>query len=865
MRKFNYLALMILLVSFQLIGFAATPVHVTLSNGAKCKLSGNVYMVVSGNLNNSGEFIGTETSTAKFTNTTGQQLIGGTGTTQFQKAEFDNPSNFKLQGNVSADGSVTLTSGTVDIDNFNLTMGTDANFQGTFGTTKMVIADKTGGKTGQVMKIYKSGATNFLYPIGDATATIDYSPLALNFTANSAPRTIGVNVVDGKHPNDLSANFISRYWNFTDDACSGTYTYDATYSYSANSPTDLVGTYNTVDIFWWNGSWNLLPTARPSAPNYSVSGANETTGTLCGNQFTGRTCPLPGIVSSPQNQSVCQYAAVTFTVDATGTEMSYQWKKGSKNITGATTSKYTISKALPVDYDTYTCRVSNACGYLDIPTFTLTVNTAPVSNIKYTKQIKELDDNVTYTLNPSGTTPFTFKWIKDGVEIPGQTNSTFNISSVSCDDKGLYTCEITNVCNTITPKIVELFVNGCVRFKFTISGYVKYENKDSFGMSSRTNNTVTNVSLFTTADSLIEKVETDDNGFYVFADVVNGDYKLIGSTSKTWGGSNPADALLVNRHYIGVKLITDALKKLAADVNSDTKIDPKDALVINRRYIGVITSFVNKDKVTVPDWIFSNPLVTVLSIDVIDKNIKAICTGDVNGSYSNIPPKNMYTSVNNAGMLNINIGKQFDLPVYINDINELGALGLKLKNQDLNLKIIGLNSEEKGIIYNITNDGINIAWSADNQGLNISPDKPVFVLKAVYNGHQNPEGLQLLSNESIIVDNNDNAINNDNLIMPKLVLNNSTSSDFNLYNHPNPFNNVTNIDYVIPEDLNVKINIYNVLGEKISTITDQRQSAGKYTVQFDGSILTQGVYYCRIEATNSSSTYTKTNILMIAR
>ncbi len=628
----------------------------------------------------------------------------------------------------------------------------------------------------------------------------------------------------------------------------------------------VIATGDALSYQWMKNSSNINgatksnlqfnPVMPANAGNYSCNISNSCNSISANTSLTVNSKVV--FIDTIPNLTKCQGENVTFSFNAPGTNLSYQWTKGAGNITGATNSTYTISNIKPVDYDEYSCKVSNNCGPKALPKFILTVNTPPVSNIKYTKQSKLSGDAVSYSLSPGGTGPFSFQWKKDGADLTGQTNSVFSINSISCGDKGLYTCQITNACSVITPKVVELFVS-CDRYKFVISGFVKYENNDSFRMTSSTTNTVTNISLLTTDNTLIEKTETDDNGFYVFADIVNGDYKITGSTSKLWGGSNPADALLVNRDYIGVKKIIGppSLKRLAADVNGDGKRTPTDALLINRRYIGAINHF------GISDWLFSKPDITVETGD-ITVNLFALCAGDVNGSYSNIPPKNMYTSVKNSGLLNINSGKEFDLPVYINDINEIGALGIKLKNEDSNLKIIGLNSEEKGIIYNITEDGINIAWAADNQGLNITPDKPVFVLRAVYKGLQNPADLQL-SSESIIIDNNINAISNEYLVMPKLVIGNSSSSGFSLFNHPNPFSYITNIEYTIPEDATVKLIVYNVLGEKISTLKDERQKAGKYTLQFDGSGLKQGVYYCKIEAANSSSVYSNTNILIIAR
>jgi hypothetical protein len=53
-------------------------------------------------------------------------------------------------------------------------------------------------------------------------------------------------------------------------------------------------------------------------------------------------------------------------------------------------------------------------------------------------------------------------------------------------------------------------------------------------------------------------------------------------------------------------------------------------------------------------------------------------------------------------------------------------------------------------------------------------------------------------------------------------------------NYPNPFNPVTNIAYSLAESGNVKINIYNVRGQHVLTLTDEVQSIGKHVVQWNG-------------------------------
>jgi flagellar hook assembly protein FlgD len=88
-------------------------------------------------------------------------------------------------------------------------------------------------------------------------------------------------------------------------------------------------------------------------------------------------------------------------------------------------------------------------------------------------------------------------------------------------------------------------------------------------------------------------------------------------------------------------------------------------------------------------------------------------------------------------------------------------------------------------------------------------------------------------------------------------------------NFPNPFNPSTTIRYEIPDDAaQVKIMIYNSVGELIKTLVDRNQSAGTYETVWDGTNdigakISSGVYYYRIIAVGEHEFSTMKKMLLV--
>jgi len=72
---------------------------------------------------------------------------------------------------------------------------------------------------------------------------------------------------------------------------------------------------------------------------------------------------------------------------------------------------------------------------------------------------------------------------------------------------------------------------------------------------------------------------------------------------------------------------------------------------------------------------------------------------------------------------------------------------------------------------------------------------------------------------------------------------------FSLFqNYPNPFNPITEIKYALPKDCYVRLEIYNILGQKVVSLVDGEQKAGYKMARWDASSFSSGIYFYRLQA-----------------
>jgi len=79
-------------------------------------------------------------------------------------------------------------------------------------------------------------------------------------------------------------------------------------------------------------------------------------------------------------------------------------------------------------------------------------------------------------------------------------------------------------------------------------------------------------------------------------------------------------------------------------------------------------------------------------------------------------------------------------------------------------------------------------------------------------------------------------------------------------NYPNPFNPSTTISFSLPEISDVKLSVYNILGQKVAELVNQKMNAGMHKITWDAQNLASGVYIIAFKA-NSTFMTKKMNLI----
>ena len=168
----------------------------------------------------------------------------------------------------------------------------------------------------------------------------------------------------------------------------------------------------------------------------------------------------PKITVQPSDQAAPQGTAVTFSIQASGSNLTYQWQKNGAPITGATGQNYTTAPVTLADNGAkFLCVVSNSTGSVTSNQANLTVNAAaPVITQQPSKQTISAGQTAVFSITATGSN-LAYKWQRNGVAIDGATAASYTTPPATRADSGAaFRCVVSNSGGSVTSSAAILAV-----------------------------------------------------------------------------------------------------------------------------------------------------------------------------------------------------------------------------------------------------------------------------------------------------------------------------------------------------------------------------------------------------------------------
>lgn len=285
------------------------------------------------------------------------------------------------------------------------------------------------------------GTNSTAYTVGSATMTDSafYRVVALSSNAGatvckadtSAPVLVTVNraIVINTQPASFSYGCIGASFNLNVIADNAT-----GYSWrKAGTPIGQTTSTMTINPFAYSdtGNYDVVITGRPSCPNVTSNNAkvDPTTAAF--------------VTTEPVNTDVCLNGTLNLSVVAQAAQ-SYQWRKNGVDISGATSSTYSIPNVGYGDAATYDVIAVAYFGCTNDTSVgaTVTISTPlAITTPLATNDVKCEGQNISYTTGVSGTGPYTYTWKLNGSTV-GTNATTYAKTGVVTADSGRYIVSI---------------------------------------------------------------------------------------------------------------------------------------------------------------------------------------------------------------------------------------------------------------------------------------------------------------------------------------------------------------------------------------------------------------------------------------
>ncbi|MBI5324594.1 MAG: immunoglobulin domain-containing protein [Ignavibacteriae bacterium] len=558
---------------------------------------------------------------------------------------------------------------------------------------------------------------------------------------------------------------------------------------------------------------------------------------------------LPSITGHPQSQIVCQNLPVSFNVTATGTNITYQWKKNGSNINGATAASYSIPSAQPVDAGQYTVEVSGDCTPpATSQAATLTIKNSPAIATQPNAVSVCTGQPASFQVVATGDS-LTYKWYKNDVEIPNSNFSSYTIGSAAVNDAGNYKVVVNNSCNTpVTSNIVQLTVNEApvivnqpLPLNVTVGANATFTVTANSATSYQWRKNTVDISGQTAASLSINNVQLADSGNYD-CKVINDCGNVISQAVKLSvqaAGPGPLMTVSTNNVNFGKIIVNNDKDSLLTSMITNTGSEKLDVNLIS--VSGSDSSEFTIVGNPVPFSLMPNdskninlrfsPVSGGLKVATLkfasnskqDNNVYLTGFGGIISVSASKTTLNFDTTGTNTTVTNnftLNNTGNMDADVMSMEINGSNSSFFKINTQTGSFKIDSGGSKEIVVEFN--------------------PMMPLMCAATLDIKVQNQSNdIQIqLNGVGIILGVDDNDFSNDGF-----------------KSYPNPSGNTVNFEFNIQNETGIEVGIYDLIGNVVKSFDRQLFTNGIKTLSWDGTDNNgnkcgTGAYVCVVKTKN---------------
>ncbi len=392
-----------------------------------------------------------------------------------------------------------------------------------------------------------------------------------------------------------------------------------------------------------------------------------------------------------------------------------------------------------------------------------------------------------------------------------------------------------------------------------LAGTVTYGGSDGAG----------GVEVTAAGDDTTATTTTDSTGAYSFAGLPADSYDVTASASGTPQGINATDALLAVQFFAGSASLSDFQQELA-DVNDSGNVNATDALLIAQFTAGNVSSF---DAGT-----FASTTASVdASSGATEVGVEIGAYGDVNLSggvgSSSSQSKLAVTKVEGSGSAPAKTasasttpeGETISVPLSLDRSAELGAYTLSIDYPADKVSFEGVSSED--VLARDAGGTVQLAWfdRTGEQPMSLNAGEAFVTLRfAPAEGVENGS-LEIKNIKGELAGADATTLSGVGLQVPDVGLGGPESFAFD-GNYPNPVGERTTISFDLPEQANVSLDVYDVLGRNVMSIPKQSMSAGAgRSLSVDASDLSSGTYLYRLQVEMGDQTIRETGKMNVVK